>query len=495
MGIVIKQSAYASLINYVGVVLGAVNIIFLFPVFLSKEEFGLMRAMLAMGITLAPFAQMGLARTTLRYIPRFSASEQTRGRFFAMILMLGGAAFGIFLVLFFLFDDWIFSFFSEKAPELKDQYWLILTLAFLLVYISILESYYKSLLNVVIPTFMKEFFLRISGTLLAFLFFYHWIDFSLFLKLTVGSYAFSLLTLVLILAFKKQLNLSFSVFRIEKGFFKIMIRYSLIVMAGAIGTTIILQIDQLMVTSYLGLASNAVYAVAFFMATVVDIPRKAIAQMSDSLIAKAFEFERIDEVKKLYKQSSINQLIIGCFVFLGIVLNLDNIYEIMPKGDDYSNGAIVVIIIGLAKLIDMGFGVNSEIIVSSKLYKANIYFVVILAILTVGLNTLLIPTYGLTGAALATLLAILCFNLLKMFYIWRYLKFQPFSWKSLIVLAYTTAIYFLVLQIPSLNNVYLNTLLVSSCITLTFIIATLAFKPSREVHQLMRTALKYFRKE
>jgi len=486
VGIVIKQSAYASAINYLGVAIGAINTIFLYPAFLTKSELGLLKAIFAMAIILAPFAQFGLGRSTLRFFPRFSASNKTKGRFLSLILMLASICIAIFLLLFQVFDDWIFNYFREKAPELAHHYWLILILAFLMVYMAIFEAYYRALLNVVIPAFFREFFLRISSTIIVFLYFKNLIDFQLFLYLSVISYAVSILLLVLVLKAKNLLFFNFSVFQIEKSFLRELSKYMLFIMAGAVGAVIVLQIDQLMVTAYLGLEQNAIYIVAFFMATVIEIPRRAIAPMSDSLIAKAFEYERIDDVKRIYKQSSINQLILGCFVFLCIILNLDNIYEIMPKGDAYKAGASVVFFIGLSKLIDMGFGVNSEIIVSSKLYRFNIYFVVVLAFLTIMLNALLIPVYGLAGAAIASLSAVFLFNFLKLIFIWRRLKFQPFSWHSLSVVGIALSCYFLVSIIPNLKNPFLNLLWITAVVTFSFILLTLVLKPSKEIDQIVK---------
>ncbi|MBK6267291.1 polysaccharide biosynthesis C-terminal domain-containing protein [Marivirga sp. S37H4] len=486
MGIVIKQSAYASAISYFGVVIGAINMIFLFPQFFTPKELGLFKAIFSMAILLAPFAQAGLGRSTLRYFPRFNKSNKTAGRFLSLIFILGFFTIMLFLLIFQLVDDWVFSFFEKNAPELVHHYWLILILAFLMVYITIFEAYYKALMNIVVPTFMKEFFLRIVVSLLGLLYFTEIITFQWFLYFTILSYAFSLILLILYLAAKNQLHFNFSIFQIDKTFFKELLKYMVYIMAGAVGSVIVLQIDQLMVTGYLGLEENAIYVIAFFMATVIEIPRRAIAQMSDSIIAKSFEFERLDEVKKIYKQSSINQLILGSFVFLLIILNLDNIYNIMPKGEIYNAGKWIVVLIGFGKIIDMGFGVNSEIIVSSSLYKANILFVVVLAILTVGLNILLIPTYGLLGAAIATLSAIFSFNLIKMLFIWYHFKFQPFSIHTLTTLLLSAISFVIVYFIPKIENPILNIMWISIILTLVFSSLMLLFKPSKEINNLLK---------
>ncbi|WMN11386.1 polysaccharide biosynthesis C-terminal domain-containing protein [Marivirga salinae] len=486
MGVIIKQSAYASIINYIGVAIGAVNMIFLFPEFLSKEELGLTKAMISMAVILSPFAQVGLARSTLRYFPRFNKGPNSSGRFFTFVLIMAFFTITLFIGFFQLIDQWIFEFFEKNAPELIHQYWLIIILAAIMVYISIFEAYFKAQLNVVIPTFIREFLLRILSSLLAFIYFLDVISFEWFLRFSIATYAFSLLLMILILLFKGQLRFDFSIFHLKKSFIKEMMKYMVFIMAGAVGSVIVLQIDQLMVTGFLGLKENAVYVIAFFMGTVIEIPRRSISQMSDAIIANAFENERLDEIKKIYKQSSINQLILGSFVFILVVINLDNIYAIMPSGDDYSSGKLIVIIIGLSKLINMGFGVNSEIIISSKHYKSNIYFVLILATLTIGLNVILIPKYGLTGAALATFASVFLFNLIKMIYIYYKLQFHPFSIHTLSAVLLSGLCFFIVSIVPQFSNPILNGAYLSILTVMIFGLLMLFFKPSKEITKIIQ---------
>ena len=486
MGVIIKQSAYASIINYIGVAVGAINTIFLFPEFFTQAEYGLFQAMVSMAIILSPFAQVGLPRSIVRYFPRFNKGLRSSGRFFTFVLIVAFFTIALFIGLFQLMDQWVFGFFEKNAPELFHQYWLIIILASVLVYISIFESFYKAQLNVVIPTFLREFFLKMSSGLLALMFFLDYISFEWFLRLCVASYAFSLLLLIIILLVKGQLRFNFSIFQLENSFIKEMSKYMLFIMAGAVGSIIVLRIDQLMVTGFLGTAETAIYTIAFFMGTVIEIPRRSISQMSDAIIANAFENERIDEVKKIYKQSSINQLILGSFVFILVVINLDNIYAIMPKGDEYSSGKWVVIIIGLSKLVNMGFGVNSEIIISSKHYKSNIYFVLILAALTIGLNVLLIPEFGLIGAALATFASIFLFNLIKMIYIYYRLQFQPFSIHTISALLLSGLCYFLLSIVPQFSNPIINGAYLTFLGFLIFGLLMLFFKPSKEITKIIQ---------
>ncbi|MDZ7690389.1 MAG: polysaccharide biosynthesis C-terminal domain-containing protein [Balneolaceae bacterium] len=95
----------------------------------------------------------------------------------------------------------------------------------------------------------------------------------------------------------------------------------------------------------------------------------------------------------------------------------------------------VIIIIGVAKLIDMATGVNGQIILHSKHYRFDLYTMIFLVILTVATNYLLIPIYGILGAAIATALSILVYNLIKCIFVWITFSMQPFHWSSLAVLA------------------------------------------------------------
>ena len=83
----------------------------------------------------------------------------------------------------------------------------------------------------------------------------------------------------------------------------------------------------------------------------------------------------------------------------------------------------------MSKLIIMVFGYSSELISLSKYYKFNVLTILILAIIGIILNIILIPVFGLTGAAAASLTSIIIFNIIK--YIFIKIKFgiSPFTIK------------------------------------------------------------------
>src|SRR5690606_18650527 len=101
MGIIIRQGFYTSLITVLGIVIGYINLLYLYPRFLETEQIGLLRTIQDASILLAPFAQVGLAQTIIRFYPQFS-SEPSRGiGFINFVLLLSLGGYLIFLVVFF----------------------------------------------------------------------------------------------------------------------------------------------------------------------------------------------------------------------------------------------------------------------------------------------------------------------------------------------------------------------------------------------------------
>ena len=106
----------------------------------------------------------------------------------------------------------------------------------------------------------------------------------------------------------------------------------------------------------------------------------------------------------------------------------------------------MVFFIGLARFLDMSAGANFEIIANSKYYINNLIIFGILFVVTILGNYLLIPIYGITGAALATLISLVIYNFVGFVFIKLKMNLQPFGKQSLytflIVLAFLIGVPF-----------------------------------------------------
>ena len=116
MGIVQKDALRTTIISYLGLILGYLNKAFLFLIFLSAEEVGLVNLIITVGLLFAQLANMGTVYATWRFFPFFRNPERKNYGFLFLNTLV--VCFGIlfFSVLFFAFQSKIGSYFSLKSP-------------------------------------------------------------------------------------------------------------------------------------------------------------------------------------------------------------------------------------------------------------------------------------------------------------------------------------------------------------------------------------------
>jgi O-antigen/teichoic acid export membrane protein len=468
MGIVIRQSIISTIISYVGVLIGYVSLLYLFPKFMSLEQIGLLRTIQDAAILFSPFAQFGLTQSIFRYHPQLVKNQKTSASFISLMLLLSLVGFFLFLMVFEIFETPTLAYFQDNAKEIIQYSYLVIWLTLIMLLTSVLETFSRAVLKTTIPNLLKEVVIRLLLISLAFFYFKGIITFEQFIIGSVLSYLLCLLILLLFLISTGDLKISFGFGELDKPIMKEMFLYSILSFAGMAGMILIGKVDSIMVTALIGTKANAIYTTAFYMATVIEMPKRALSQLAMPLIARAFEKNDLKEIETLYTKTAINQFIIGALLLIGIWINLDTVFYFMPKKEAFEAGRWVVLFIGLGKLVDMLFGPSSEIIVLSKHYKFNIVLIVILAGIVIVSNNTLIPAFGITGAAIGAASALIIFNSVK--YIFIYVKFglQPFTVNSLKVLAIALLTLLLSYVLPKLETPLLDLIFRSSIVTIFF---------------------------
>jgi O-antigen/teichoic acid export membrane protein len=495
MGIVIRQSIYSTIISYAGVVIGYINLLYLYPKFLSLEQVGLFRTIQDAAILLSPFAQFGLTQSIFRFYPQFVKDKSTSHTFITLMMMMALAGSAVFFIVFKIFETPLLSYFEDNAKEIIQYSSWVIWLTLLLVMISALEAFSRSLLKTVIPNLLREIVARLFLSVLVLLYFSGVLSFDQFVIGSVVAYLICLLLLISYLWQQGEISIQTNFKSLDQNKFSELIKYSLLSFAGMAGMILIGKIDSMMVSAMLGLASNAIYTTAFYMATVIEIPKRALSQITMPLISKAFEQNKATEVASLYRKTSINQFIIGSLLLIGVWINLDNIFALMPKGDNYEPGKWVVAIVGFGKLIDMLFGPSSEIIVLSKYYRFNIVLIVILATIVILSNNILIPRYGIEGAAWGSAFALVTFNVIKFIFIYAKFGIQPFEWATLKVMAIGATTLLVNSMLLNIDNTLLDIAFRSVIVTLLFSSLILGTNVSADANGIFRKMKSVFMKE
>ena len=177
-----------------------------------------------------------------------------------------------------------------------------------------------------------------------------------------------------------------------------------------------------------GLDDAGIYTIAAYMAFAIELPARSITSISSPLAATALKEGDWQQANRLYKKVSLHQFMAGTLFFLLVWVNIDNIFDIIPHGEIYEAGKWVVFFIALSKIISMTLSFGGTLISFSRYYYWSLYFTFFLTALTITTNYYFIPLWGISGAALATLLTcIVSYTFQQWIVMWK-IKGNPYSW-------------------------------------------------------------------
>lgn len=469
MGIVIRQSIKFSIASYLGVLLGAFNILVLSPKYLSVQEIGIINFVESLGLILANLSAFGVVQITDKFSPIFKSDKNLYTRFFAFLVLYALIGWAICALVFWGSMPFWKGFYIKNSPETLSFFWYVIPYSVLLLWLLVVESYARIHLRIALPNFFREVLLRVGIVVLVGLFAYKIIYFEFLVGFRVGLYG---VIALLGVGYLYWLGILFwknpsSVFLKEnekltnqnpnkdnltnQNLFRQILIYGLWIWIGGAGTLIIVKIDILMIPALLSTEALGVYTIAYFIGSLLEVPRRAISQITTPLVSKAWAENNISQVKTLYQKSALNQTIAGTLLFLGIWCNLDNLFLLMPKGDMYAQGKYVVFWIALMRWLDMFFGINSELLLQSNHYRVNLLFILVLAVVMLVSNYICILKMGIIGAGFATCMSFLLFNLVKYVYIWRVFGIHAWQKEIFIVTFFGILTYFLQSFLPLLE--------------------------------------------
>lgn len=458
MGIVVNQSIKNTITTYIGFGIGAVNVLFLFTQFMSDEYFGLITYILSTANVLMPLFAFGVHNTIVKFYSSYK-TRQTQNSFLMLMLFLPLAIIiPTALILYFAFGA-ISQWLSGTNAIVEDYVWIIFITAICFSYFEVFYAWSRVQLQSVFGNFMKEVFHRIctTGLLLALYF-----DF-----LTVQQLIYGIMTVYILRTTIMKLyafSLRFPSFKFTKiNNLSAVLKYAaLIIIAGSVAN-IILEIDKFMLNRYIAIENVAYYGVAIYIASVISVPSRSMHQIVSPLTAKYLNEKNSTELQELYKKSSLNLFIISGFIFLLIILNINEMYSLIDE--NYANGLLIVFIIGFSKLLDSLLGNNNAILFNSDYYRIVLLLGVLLALLTVVLNIICIPLYGINGAAFATFIAVFLYNLAKIVFVNYKFKMLPFSVNTgkvfMLIIVSIGLFYFWDFSFHAALNIALKTILIS----------------------------------
>ena len=466
MGSIQKQAIQNTVISYLGVIIGFVNTLVLQPKMLLPEELGLTRILYSVSVLIATLFPLGLNAFSIKYFPKFRNPENGHNGYFGLLLRIALIGYFLVSIAVFILKGTILAKY-QNAPLFIGYFSYIFPMALFTGLISVLNVYSSVLFKTSFPSFLNEIFIRLSAMVIVSLYFLKMVTFPVFIFLFTASLGVQTFFLIIYILKVDKISLRVNWAFVKTFAIKKTVNYVFLLSLAALASMAIRNnIDNILIGSYLGLEHVAVYSVAFLIASMIEVPAGALAKIADPKISDAITRNDFKLIKEVYYKSTRLMMILGGLLFIGIVVNIHDLLSLLPE--KYQAGSNVVIIISISALSNMATGMNSSIIFYSDKYKQGSVMLIGLIALSVILNMLMIPVWGIEGAAIATGASLLLSNVFKTLIIYRGYKLQPFGGYIFIVLALIGVCTGVNYLLPQIHNAILDIMYRSLIVTFIY---------------------------
>ncbi len=495
MGIIENQGIKGTIYSYIGVAIGFVTAGILMPNLLDQDEIGVLEMLVTWASIFATLATLGINSVTNRLFPYFRNVKANHNGYFSVLCIVLGLGLTLSIGLFLILKPLIVRDSIDDSQLFINYIDLITPLMIFTAVFMVVDIYYAVLYNAVKGLFLKDFLQRLFILAVLIFFYFKVFDFSGLVMAYVG--ALSLPGVLILMSLARDGEFVFKSPRsvMTSELTKSMASVAVFGIAVTFGNSMIQYVDRIMINSILGVTDVGFYRVMFFYGTLVIIPLRPLSKISAVVVAQSWKDKKKEEVLSVYRKSTIDQLLIGLLVFVGIWGNIDNVLHLIPE--EYGSGKYVVFFIGLSNVFVMAAGVSGAVISTSPHYKVLTVFIVIFGLLVVATNLIFIKSFGIVGAAAASAISVLAYSLMRVIFLIKKYKMQPFSLRHLVILFIGIGAYMLSLLIPDLYNanskyltLILDVIVRSGIITIVYLGLVYLFKLSPDLERFVGKLMK-----
>ena len=418
MGIIQRQGLKSAIVRVVGMAIGAITTIFLIPAILSVEDIGLidtMRKMITMGV---PLLVMGGPQAIRKYFDPMRSENHSYTLISSYLYVFIFTA-TIFTLTYFGLKDEIFSIYEAKSPQIK-AYSLVIYIG--LVGLAV-QNFCMAISSVhrrtVIPDFAQNIMNRGILLILLLLVFLNSIDITNIPR--VYTLIFFILPPIATTLYVSRIikpSLQWPSRATIAKIYKKTFLYNLVQIPLSLSNVILLAVDSIMLSSLAGLASTGVYSIALFMISFLNVSKRSLTQISLPIVSGKFKEEKIEEIRTILSNGAQLMTFATGLLVIALVNGIEILLSIMPNGELFAETRLVLYILGIATLTDHLFGLQQMLIDASSKYVLGLINFLAIVVLVIVLNFLLIPIYGIYGAAITTAIGLVlraAFNALIMY--------------------------------------------------------------------------------
>lgn len=493
MGIIRSQSIRTSIITFLGFGIGGITIL-LVAKYVDPEVMGLTRFFISVATVVYALSHLGSITMMNKFYPWYRDLLPAPKRdIFGLVLILCGIGFLLCTGGFFLFQDLIIKKFGTKSAYVVDYYFYLIPFSLFYLLFVVFENFSYNQYKSIYPIMLKEVGLRVEQLVLYLLFLFGALSLPQFVMSYTLVYAVLLALLVIYLYRQGDLVFSFSVSSVTRKLAKRMVTFNATLYLGAVISVVAANIDNFSISSRDGLKMGFVFEFATYVSTFILLPQRNVVAIAIPVLAANWKNRDMASIGNIYRRSSNTMLTYSVLLFGLIWLNVHNTFDILALNPIYYAGIPVIMYMGLKAVVDMSFGVASQITGTSNYWRVEFYSTLALGAIAIPFNIWFNKLFGIQGNAMANLVSAIVGGIVRFGFLYYQFKLQPFTRRTLYIVLLGVGSYFIA-QLIDVANPWINVMLRTITFCAIYGGAVLAFRLSDDVteafNKIIRSRLK-----
>lgn len=448
MSMIRRQSIISSVVIYIGFAVGMLNVFFFTKEGLfTPAQYGLTKLFIDIALMMSALAGLAMPSYIFKFHPYYQHHlPANKNDMISWALLISGIGFLLVMLAGWLFKDLVIQKFGRNSPDLVTYFYWIFPLGLGMTLFTILESYTWTLHRPVLTNFLKEILWRVFTTLLILLFITGVIsNFGGFIKLYAFTYPAVVVVLVVYLISTRQIHFTFKQSKVTRRYLRRMISLCVYAYSATLVFTLSGIFDSLVIAAVLddGLSKAGIFGLAQIMTSVIQAPQRGIIAASIAHLSKAWKEKNMVTLQKIYQRSSINLLLFAAGIFMLIALNYTEAIYTLGLKEAYLTGFSAFVLLGLTRVVDLGTGLNAQIIGTSNYWRFELLSGILLLALMMPLTYILAKQFDILGPAVANLVSVSIYNAIRIGFLWKKFRLQPFTPASLYTLLIAVGCYFI----------------------------------------------------
>lgn len=235
--------------------------------------------------------------------------------------------------------------------------------------------------------------------------------------------------------------------------------------------------DKVMLGYFLSSEDVGIYTPAVLIASLLEFFNSAFKYRFLPTASEFFSRNDMSGLKPLFKSTSKWSFFVVYPVFLFILVFPKEILTLL-YGGEYARGYLALIVLSLGIAVNDFSGTSANILVAGGRTKLNLCCEIVAAVTNIVLNVLLIPLYGIVGAAIATGTSYVARNIASLSFVYRCHRMLPYTKKYMNIglsgVAAIVVIY--VMKLYSPFSWWLTMFILGLLFVAIYLVATLVFR-------------------